>query len=67
MKGIEYYYREFELILEQWDRDQAQRFRQYADNHAPNYVYLWLVEKQKDDGFPKEIVELMKRFFWEIW
>lgn len=67
MKGVEFYYQKFESLLERWNESYAKEFRSYADTHTPNYVYLWLVEKQKEDGFPKEIMDLMKDFFWEIW
>jgi len=67
MKGIEIYYQEFESLLEQWNKDYAKEFRCYANAHTPNYVYLWLVEKQKEDGAPAKLVDLMKDFFWEIW
>ena len=69
MKGAEFYYLEFESIFNRYDRNLALEFRNYSYTHTPNYVYLWLKEmqKQNEGKFPKEIDQLMKDFFWEIW
>lgn len=66
MKGVPFYYEEFNKILERWDKQVADDFRVYAESHTPNYVYLWLEEKKNEGEFPKEIADLMKDFFWEI-
>jgi hypothetical protein len=66
MRGVRSYYQQIEVILEKWDKDAALEFKKYTETHTPNYVYLWLMEKQKSDQFPKEIESVMKDLFWEI-
>ncbi len=66
MKGIPFYYEEFDKMFERWNKQVAHDFRVYAGSHTPNRVYLWLEEKKNEGDFPKEIADLMKDFFWEI-
>jgi hypothetical protein len=66
MKGAEFYYQKFESLLERWNKSSAKEFRDYANTHTPNYVYLWLEGKRKEDGFPAEIISVMEDFFGEM-
>lgn len=66
MKGVQFYYLEFQRELDAFNATVGQEFRVFLETHSPREVFLWL-EKQRADGqLPSTIEDLLTDFYWEI-
>lgn len=66
MKGIEYYYARFQVMLDTIGGTISEEFRAFAATHTPRDVFLWLEERRKRGELPKEIEPTLTDFYWEI-
>jgi hypothetical protein len=68
MKGFDYYYHEFESILNSEKPKLAGEFKIFLSKHShePNKVFMWLEEKRKLGTLPMSMEECLTNFYWEI-
>ncbi len=68
MKGIGFYYSEFENILSSGNPGVAKEYAQFLNLHAhePHKVFMWLEEKRISGELPRQMEECLTSFYWEI-
>ena len=67
MRGVNYYYREFERGLDVANEAVGQEFRAFLEEHSPREVFLWLEQRRDDGQFPSGMESLLTDFYWEIY
>jgi hypothetical protein len=66
MRGIHYYYLEFQHELDVFNAVVGQEFRAFSETHSPREVFLWLEKRRADGQLPPAIESLLTNFYWEI-
>jgi hypothetical protein len=66
MRGVHYYYSEFQRALDVVSAPLGQEFRAVSETRSPREVFLWLEQRRVDGQLPSDIESLLTEFYWEI-
>jgi hypothetical protein len=66
MRGVRYYYSEFQRELDVFDASVGEEFRVLAAMHSPREVFLWLEQRRSEGRLPSTMENLLTDFYWEI-
>jgi len=66
MKGVSYYYAEFQRALDAVDIRMGEEFKAFSSTHSPKNVFLWLEEHRIRAQLPASMESLLTDFYWEI-
>lgn len=66
MRGIDYYYSEFQRVLDPFSPVVGQEFNILSMMNSPRQVFLWLEKKRLDGQLPSNLESLLMDFYWEI-
>lgn len=66
MRGVHYYYLEFQRELDIFNVAVGQEFRAFSETHSPREVFLWLEQRRIDGQLPSTTESLLTNFYWEI-
>jgi len=66
MRGVHYFYSEFQRELDAFDASVGEEFRAFAETHSPREVFLWLEQRRTDGRLPSTMENLLTDFYWEI-
>jgi len=66
MRGVHYYYSEFQRELDAFDASAGQEFRAFSETHSPREVFLWLEKRRTDGRLPATMEGMLTDFYWEI-
>lgn len=67
MKGIAFYYTEFQRQFDISDASMGAAFKAFSLNHSPWEVFLWLEKFRTEGKLPTTMEPLLTNFFWEIY
>jgi hypothetical protein len=66
MRGIDYYYSEFQRVLDAVSPAVGQEFNTLLMTNSPREVFLWLEQKRLNGQLPNNLESLLTDFYWEI-
>jgi len=66
LKGVPYYYGEFQRELDAFDTSLGCEFRVISASQSPREVFLWLESLRVEGKLPLSMHDLLTDFYWEI-
>ena len=66
MRGVHYYYSEFQRELNDFDPSAGQEFAVLSSTHSPREIFLWLEQRRVNGLLPSTLERLLTDFYWEI-
>ena len=66
MRGVDYYYLEFQRALDAFNPAIGQEFNALSKTDTPREVFLWLEQRRLDGKLPSTVESLLTDFYWEI-
>lgn len=66
MRGVDYYYFEFQRALDAFNVVAGKEFNLLSRTGSPQEVFLWLEQRRLNGQLPAGIESLLTDFYWEI-
>jgi hypothetical protein len=66
MRGIDYYYSEFQRAFDSSNPAVGQEFNTLSMTNSPREMFLWLEQRRLNGQLPTNLENLLTDFYWEI-
>jgi hypothetical protein len=66
MKGLAYYYAEFQRELAAVDLRLVEEFKDVSSTQSPRDVFRWLEERRTHGQLPASLENVLTDFYWEL-